>query len=96
MRRERDGWEYVLIDDPRWAPLEKFVLDPIHLDDWMWMEAWVRNGKRIEVYKHYQTRLTIHLHPNGRPIGERTLDSWSKKFHYLEIREIGRGSSHAT
>lgn len=58
------------------------------------MEAWVKNDKRIEVYKHYQTRLTIHLHPDGRLIGRKTLASWRKKFDTLDIREVGRGSGH--
>jgi hypothetical protein len=58
----------------------------------MWMEAWVRNGKRIEVYKHYMTRLTIHLHPTGKLIGRNTLRAWQRKFDGLEVREVGRRS----
>ena len=55
------------------------------------MEAWVKNGKRIEVYKHYETRMHIHLYPDGRLIGARTFNTWRKKFDRLPIREIGRG-----
>lgn len=84
--------EYVVIDDPRWGPLEKFVLDPLHLDDWMWIEAWVKNGRRIETYKHCETGLYIRLHPDGRLISARTFMTWRKKFGSLEIRQIGRHS----
>ena len=84
--------EYVLIDDPRWAPLEKFILDPLHLDDWMWIEAWVRGNRRVEVYKHYETRLTIHLDERGHLLKGKRKQEWMKNLGNRPIREIGRYS----
>jgi hypothetical protein len=83
--------EYILIDDPRWGPLEKFILDPLHLDDWMWMEAWVKGDRRVEVYKHWQTRMCIHLDERGRLVTGRRLDDWLQNCAAFEIREVGRG-----
>jgi hypothetical protein len=66
------------------------VLDPHALDDWMWMEAWVLEDKRVDVYKHWQTRMCIHLDERGRVLSRRRLDAFLKYVHDWDVRKIGR------
>ncbi|MFN2525527.1 MAG: hypothetical protein ABR505_04595 [Actinomycetota bacterium] len=56
----------------------------------MWLEAWVKEGKRIEVYKHYDTRICIHLDERGKLVSSRRLNEWLKKLGDLPVLEVGR------
>jgi hypothetical protein len=52
-------------NSPEWQPL--LDLAPEHIDDFMWMCAiGLEDGTRLEVYKHYWTRRSIHLDHSGR------------------------------
>jgi hypothetical protein len=55
----------VKIDVPEWEPL--LNLAPDHVVDFMWMHAVeLRDGTRLQVYKHYWTRRYLHLSQDGR------------------------------
>lgn len=50
---------------PEWEPI--LNLAPDHVDDFMWMYAVELNdGTRLQVYKHYWTRNSLHLDNEGR------------------------------
>lgn len=50
---------------PEWEPI--LNLAPDHVDDFMWMYAVeLADGTRLQVYKHYWTRNSIHLDREGR------------------------------
>lgn len=62
-------------DIPRWGPLERFVLDEDKLGDWMWMEAYTVGGeRRIEVYKHCDTREHLFLDGEGSPVSRAEIE----------------------
>ena len=63
LRRKR-GW-VVNTRVPIWEPL--FELAPEHLSDFMWMhEVELEDGTRLHVYKHHETRRSLHLDHGGR------------------------------
>jgi hypothetical protein len=50
---------------PEWEPI--LNLAPDHIDDFMWMYAVeLSDGTRLQVYKHYWTRNSLHLDNEGR------------------------------
>jgi hypothetical protein len=50
---------------PEWEPI--LNLAPDHIDDFMWMYAvQLSDGTRLQVYKHYWTRNSLHLDNEGR------------------------------
>jgi len=57
--------KWLRIDAPEWEPL--LSLAPDHVVDFMWMGT-VRlvDGTRLQVYKHYWTRRSMHLSEDGR------------------------------
>jgi hypothetical protein len=53
------------IGAPEWEPL--LNLAPDHVDDFMWMySVELTDGTRLQVYKHYWTRNSLHLDNEGR------------------------------
>ncbi|HKF82459.1 MAG TPA: hypothetical protein VKB23_05815 [Solirubrobacterales bacterium] len=53
------------VDAPEWEPLLNFA--PDHVDDFMWMgTVQLTDGTRLQVYKHYWTRSSLHLAADGR------------------------------
>lgn len=53
------------VDAPEWEPL--LNLAPDHVDDFMWMgTVQLTDGTRLQVYKHYWTRSSLHLAADGR------------------------------
>lgn len=62
-------------DIPRWAPLERFVLDEEKLGDWMWMQGFVIDGeRRIEAYKHSDTREHLFLDKDGNTVSSKEIN----------------------
>jgi len=57
--------KWLRIDAPEWEPL--LNLAPDHVEDFMWMGT-VRllDGTRLQIYKHYWTRRSLHLSEDGR------------------------------
>jgi len=57
--------KWLRVDAPEWEPL--LNLAPDHVVDFMWMGT-VRliDGTRLQVYKHYWTRRSLHLAEDGR------------------------------
>lgn len=51
------------LQSPNWLPLRAVVSDP---DPWMWMDATVHDGKRIDHYKHSKTRSYLSLDSAGQ------------------------------
>lgn len=52
-------------EKPEWAPL--LELAPEHIDEFMWMfEVELESGLRLHVYKHIETRKSLHLDTEGR------------------------------
>lgn len=49
---------------PNWAPAEQYL--PDLLDVLMWMGTVDHEGRRIEQYKHYETRRYISLDADGQ------------------------------
>lgn len=50
---------------PEWEPLA--ILAPDHVDDFMWMySVELRDGTRLQAYKHCWTRGYLHLSQEGR------------------------------
>lgn len=50
---------------PEWEPI--LNLAPDHIDDFMWMySVQLSDGTRLQVYKHYWTRNSLHLDNEGR------------------------------
>jgi hypothetical protein len=50
---------------PEWEPI--INLAPDHVDDFMWMYVVeLADGTRLQVYKHYWTRNSLHLDNEGR------------------------------
>lgn len=50
---------------PEWEPL--LNLAPDHVDDFMWMySVGLKDGTRLQAYKHYWTRNYLHLDLEGR------------------------------
>jgi hypothetical protein len=50
---------------PEWEPI--LNLAPDHIDDFMWMYAVeLADGTRLQVYKHYWTRNSLHLDGGAR------------------------------
>jgi hypothetical protein len=63
LRRKRG--QVVDTRNPIWEPL--YELAPEHIDDFMWMhEVELEDGTRLHVYKHYETRRSLHLDHGGR------------------------------
>lgn len=61
-------------DKPEWGPL--LELAPDHIDDFMWMsEIELESGLRLHIYKHIETRKTLHLDKEGRAF----VFLWSEK-----------------
>jgi hypothetical protein len=53
------------IQAPEWEPLLNLALDHVH--DFMWMYSIeLKDGTRLQVYKHYWTREYLHLAEDGR------------------------------
>lgn len=53
------------VDAPEWEPL--LNLAPDHIDDFMWMgTVQLTDGTRLQLYKHYWTRRSLHLAEDGR------------------------------
>lgn len=53
------------VDVPEWEPLLNFA--PDHVVDFMWMGTiQLTDGTRIQAYKHYWTRKSLHLSEDGR------------------------------
>jgi len=57
--------KWLRVDAPEWEPL--LNLAPDHVVDFMWMGT-VRlvDGTRLQAYKHYWTRRSLHLAEDGR------------------------------
>ena len=52
-------------DKPDWDPLLELAAD--HIDYFMWMfEVELESGLRLHVYKHIETRKSLHLDKEGR------------------------------
>ena len=52
-------------DEPEWGPL--LELAPDHIDEFMWMsEVELESGLRLHIYKHIETRKSLHLDKEGR------------------------------
>jgi hypothetical protein len=52
-------------DTPDWAPLEQTVGQDV-VGDFMWMfEAELEDGRRLQAYKHIDTRRYVHLDADG-------------------------------
>lgn len=50
---------------PEWEPL--LDLAPLHVADFMWMfSVDLKDGTRVQAYKHYWTRNYVHLDGDGR------------------------------
>jgi hypothetical protein len=50
---------------PEWEPL--LDLAPLHVADFMWMgSVELRDGSRVQMYRHYWTRDYLHLDGDGR------------------------------
>lgn len=50
---------------PEWEPI--LNLAPDHVEDFMWMySVQLSDGTRLQVYKHYWTRNSLHLDNEGR------------------------------
>ena len=53
------------VDVPEWEPLLNVA--PDHVDDFMWMfSVGLKDGTRLQAYKHYWTRGYLHLDNDGR------------------------------
>jgi hypothetical protein len=53
------------LQTPEWEPLIEIA--DLHVEDFMWMYAVeLRDKTRIQVYKHYWTRQSLHLDGDGR------------------------------
>lgn len=53
------------VEAPEWEPL--LSLAPDHVDDFMWMgTVQLTDGTRLQLYKHYWTRRSLHLSEDGR------------------------------
>jgi hypothetical protein len=62
--RPRRG-KFVNHENPVWEPL--LSLARIYIDEFMWMgEVELRDGTRIQAYKHYWTRRYLYLANDGR------------------------------
>jgi hypothetical protein len=62
--RAKQG-ELVNCETPVWTPL--LDLARIYVDEFMWMgEIELKNGTRIQLYKHWWTRRYLHLDAAGR------------------------------
>lgn len=57
---------------PNWKLLEA-ALPAAQLGDWMWMDTVERGGRRIEQYKHRDTRQYVNIDQDGR--------AWSLKWN---------------
>ena len=57
--------KWLRVDAPEWEPL--LNLAPDHVVDFMWMGT-IRlvDGTRLQAYKHYWTRRSLHLAEDGR------------------------------
>lgn len=52
---------------PEWEPLLNFA--PDHIDDFMWMYSVdLKDGTRLQAYKHYWTRRYLHLDGRNGPM----------------------------
>lgn len=60
-----EGWD-VGVERPNWAPL--LALVGVELTGWfMWMgEVELSDGARVHVYKHRDTRRSVHVAEDGR------------------------------
>jgi hypothetical protein len=66
------------VDAPEWEPLLNFA--PDHVGDFMWMYSIeLRDGTRLQAYKHYWTRQYLHLAEDGRAF------SYVGKERYREV-----------
>lgn len=53
------------VRSPEWEPLLNLAAD--HVDDFMWMySVELKDGTRLQAYKHYWTRNYLHLDLEGR------------------------------
>jgi hypothetical protein len=57
--------KWLRVDAPEWEPL--LNLAPDHVADFMWMGTiQLVGGTRLQAYKHYWTRRSLHLAEDGR------------------------------
>lgn len=57
--------EFLQCEEPEWEPLLELLKSQV--DEFMWMhEVELRDGTRVHAYKHYWTRLYLHLTADGR------------------------------
>lgn len=60
-RKRTLAGDSIRCETPDWRPLIDLLMV-----DWMWMFAVeLETGRRLEVYKHYETRRYLHLSADG-------------------------------
>lgn len=73
-------WE---MSEPNWGPLEK-AIPADQMADWMWMGTAVANGRRIEMYKHVDTRQYVNIDNQGQAWNGKGDSSYSEKVNLAD------------